>query len=80
MPYGPAIADAAARGDLQEMEAVAQAARHALAAGASGEQGTPAGAASAVQYHPVPPDKAPEVRKALEELERKIAGLRPPTA
>jgi hypothetical protein len=69
-PYGPALADAAARGDYEEMTAHASAAKRALA----GEK--PSG--SGPQYHPVAEHEAGPVRKALEELERKIASLKPP--
>jgi hypothetical protein len=71
-PYGPALADAAARGDHAEMVRTAEAARRALA----GEQPKPGGPGP--HYHPVPPHEADEVRKALAELEKKIANVPKP--
>jgi hypothetical protein len=68
-PYADAIAKAAQRGDLEDMEAHADAARYAIA----GE--TPSEGA-AVKFHKVLDHEIAAVRGALHELEAKIADLR----
>lgn len=77
-PYGPAIWDAAKRGDLEEMERVADAARHAIARGAKDEgvqfEAGASGAAS--HFREVASHEVVEVREALTGLEQKIAELR----
>ena len=70
-PYGPALADATARGDYEEMVRHADATKRAL----SGEQPTYEGPGP--HYHPVPEHEHGPIRKALEYLEEKIAALRP---
>jgi len=70
-PYGPALADATARGDYEEMVRHADAAKKALA----GEQ--PTGEGPGPHYHPVPEHEHGPIRTALEALEKKIASLRP---
>ena len=77
-PYGPAIWDAAKRGDLHEMEHIADAARHALARGAKDEgvkfESATSGAAG--HFRDVASHEAAEVREALTHLEGKIHQLR----
>ncbi|HEV2741194.1 MAG TPA: hypothetical protein VGU66_21725 [Candidatus Elarobacter sp.] len=68
-PYGDAIAKAAQRGDLEDMEAHADAARHAIA-------GEPPPEGAAVKFHKVLDHEVAAVRGALHELENKIAELR----
>ena len=77
-PYGPAIWDATKRGDLHEMEHVADAARLAIARGAK-EEGVQFGVAAEtakVTFHDVAAHEVHEVRSALSALEAKIAELR----
>lgn len=59
-PYGPAIHDAIAASDLQQMKAVAEAARKAL---------------YGVEFQTVTDDQYDEVKEALEALESAIARL-----
>jgi hypothetical protein len=60
-PYGPPLLDAVARGDLNEMKAVAEAARHSL---------------YGVRFSKVEsPKQAEEVRGALDKLEDAIRRL-----
>ena len=59
-PYGPPILDAIASGDLQQMKAVAAAARRAL---------------YGVEFEPVSERNADEVRDALERLDEAIRRL-----
>ena len=68
-PYGDAIAKAAQRGDLEDMEAHADAARHAIA-------GEPPPEGAAVKFHKVLDHEVAAVRGALHQLEAKIAELR----
>ena len=68
-PYGDAIAKAAQRGDLEEMEQHADAARHAIA-------GEPPPEGAAVKFHKVLDHEVAAVRGALHDLEAKIAELR----
>jgi Domain of unknown function (DUF1843) len=77
-PYGPAIWDAAKRGDLQEMEHIADAARLALARGAQ-EEGIKIEATASRAYghfHDVAAHEVVAVREALTHLEGKIHELR----
>jgi hypothetical protein len=62
-PYGPAIHDAIASGDIQRMKAVAEAARKAL---------------YDVKFAAVPEDRIDEVADALRSLAEAIASLDPP--
>jgi len=77
-PYGQAIWDATKRGDLPEMEHIADAARLALAKGAKDEGVTIADTTSkaAGHFHEVAAHEVVEVRNALSGLEQKIAELR----
>jgi hypothetical protein len=77
-PYGPAIWDAAKRGDLTEMENVADAARLAIAQGAkqAGVEFGEAGQNATVHFHAVAHHDVENVRSALSALEQKIAELR----
>jgi hypothetical protein len=77
-PYGPAIWDAAKRGDLHEMEHIADAARHAIARGAASEgvEIKSAAEGGASHFRDVAGHEAGEVREALTHLEGKIAELR----
>ena len=60
-PYGPPLLDAVARGDLNEMKAVAEAARQSL---------------YGVRFSKVEsPEQAKEVRAALDKLEGAIRRL-----
>uniref|UniRef100_A0AAU2JVX8 DUF1843 domain-containing protein n=1 Tax=Streptomyces sp. NBC_00049 TaxID=2903617 RepID=A0AAU2JVX8_9ACTN len=59
-PYGAAIHDAIAENDVQQMRAVAEAARKAL---------------YGVDFAPVPADRRVEVKVALDALESAIARL-----
>ena len=68
-PYGDAIAKAAERGDLEDMEAHAVAARHAIA-------GEPPPENAKVKFEKVVEHEVAAVRGALHELEAKIAELR----
>jgi hypothetical protein len=68
-PYGDAIAKAVQRGDLEDMEAHADAARHAIA-------GEPPPENAAVKFHKVLDHEVAAVRGALHELEAKIAQMR----
>ncbi|HYW53985.1 MAG TPA: hypothetical protein VE826_08445 [Dongiaceae bacterium] len=68
-PYGDAIAKAVQRGDLEDMEAHADAARCAIA-------GEPAPEGAAVKFHKVLDHEVAAVRSALHELENKIAEMR----
>ena len=61
-PYGPAIWDAVHRGDLNEMTAVAEAARKALVP---------------IKFTTVRGNKAVEAKRALTQLEAAIAKLEP---
>jgi hypothetical protein len=70
-PYGDAIAQAAQRGDLQEMEAHADAARRALA----GEEHPPN---AAVRFHQILEHERDAVMNALKQLETKIGEMRKP--
>jgi hypothetical protein len=75
-PYGPAITQAAQRGDLAEMEATANAARIAIAQ--CGEEkltyAEGVGVASAsVQFTACTPDQVAGVAAALKTLEAAIA-------
>ena len=79
VPYGPPIHAAAKRGDLAEMEAVANAARVALAAGnpkfaaaARGVQLAP----GTVRFTPVTDQNEGAVTAALATLETAIANLK----
>ena len=77
-PYGPAIWDAVKSGDLDHMEAVADAARLAIAKGAK-EAGVEfaAGVEQAkVHFHAVAHHDVQNVRSALSALETEIAELR----
>jgi hypothetical protein len=77
-PYGPAIWDAAKRGDLHEMEHIADEARHAIARGAK-EEGVEiksAAESGAAHLHDVASHEVGEVREALTHLEQKISELR----
>jgi hypothetical protein len=73
-PYGPAIWDAAKRGDLAEMEHIADAARLALARGAKEEGVHFADSYSTAKVHfkDVASHEVAEVREALTHLEKKI--------
>ena len=77
-PYGPAIWDAAKRGDLHEMEHIADAARQALARGAKeeGVQFESSTSAAAGHFHDVAAHEVVAVREALTHLEGKIHELR----
>jgi uncharacterized protein DUF1843 len=77
-PYGPAIWDAVKRGDLHEMEHIADAARTAIARGAKQEGVEVAAAAEGAKAHfaDVAGHEVHEVRNALSALEQKIAELR----
>ena len=79
VPYGPPIHAAAQRGDLAEMEAVANAARLALAAGnpkfASAARGV-VPAPGAVTFTPVTERNEGAVTTALATLEAAIARLK----
>jgi hypothetical protein len=77
-PYGPAIWDAAKRGDLHEMEHIADAARLALAKGAkdAGVTFSESASAAAGHFEEVASHQVVEVREALSGLEKKIAELR----
>jgi hypothetical protein len=68
-PYGDAIAKAAQRGDLEDMEAHADAARHAIA-------GEPPPENAVVKFEKVVEHEVAAVRGALHELEAKIVELR----
>ncbi|HEY0382975.1 MAG TPA: DUF1843 domain-containing protein [Candidatus Elarobacter sp.] len=70
-PYGDAIAQAAQRGDLQEMEDHADAARRALA-------GEPHPPSAAVRFHQVLDHEREAVMNALRTLETKIGEMRKP--
>ena len=59
-PYGPPIHDAIASNDLQQMKAVAEAARKAL---------------YGVDFEPVAADRYDEVKEALDALESAIIRL-----
>ncbi|WP_043629089.1 DUF1843 domain-containing protein [Nonomuraea candida] len=59
-PYGPAIHDAIASNDLQQMKAVAEGARKAL---------------YQVDFGPVPAERYGEVKEALEALDAAIIRL-----
>ena len=78
-PYGPPIHAAAKRGDLAEMEAVANAARLALAAGntkfAAAARGISA-VPGAVTFTPVTDQNEGAVTTALATLESAIARLK----
>jgi Domain of unknown function (DUF1843) len=74
-PYGPAITQAAQRGDLAEMHATANAARIALAQ-AGGEKltyGEGAKGPGSVSFAPVTPAQVAEVAAALKTLDEAIA-------
>jgi Asp-tRNA(Asn)/Glu-tRNA(Gln) amidotransferase C subunit len=77
-PYGPAIWDAVKRGDLEEMERVADAARLAIAKGAKQEGVEFAASAeqAIVHFHAVAHHDVQNVRSALSALEMEIAELR----
>jgi Domain of unknown function (DUF1843) len=77
-PYGPAIWDAAKRGDLHEMEHIAEAARLALARGAQQEGLQIESTASKAygHFHDVAAHEVAGVREALTHLEGKIHELR----
>ncbi len=78
-PYGPAIHAAVKRGDLAEMEAVASAARLALAAGNAKFAGAARGVqavAGAATFTPVTEQNEGAVTTALATLETAIARLR----
>ena len=68
-PYGDAIAQAAQRGDIEDMEAHADAARHAIA-------GEPPPENAKVKFQKVLDHEVAAVRGALHELEAKITQLR----
>jgi len=59
-PYGPAIHDAVASGDVQQMKAIAEGARRAL---------------YAVEFEGVTADRYDEVKDALDALEEAIVRL-----
>ena len=59
-PYGTAIRDAIARGSLQELKAVAEAARRSL---------------YDVKFAKAPKAQASEIRDALQELEEAIRNI-----
>jgi hypothetical protein len=77
-PYGPAIWDAVKRGDMHEMEHIADEARHAIARGAKQEGVEIKSASEGAQahFHDVAEHEVVEVRSALTALEGKIAELR----
>jgi hypothetical protein len=77
-PYGQAISDAAARGDLAEMEEIADAARIVLAKSGHHEGVQFEHSASEAHQHfaKVAPQDIGKVREALTELEKKIVELR----
>lgn len=77
-PYGPAIWDAVKRGDMHEMEHIADEARLAIARGAKQESVEVKSAAEGAQahFHEVAERDVHEVRNALTALEAKIAELR----
>ncbi|MBV8298649.1 MAG: DUF1843 domain-containing protein [Candidatus Eremiobacteraeota bacterium] len=77
-PYGPAIWDAAKRGDLQEMEHIADAARHAIARSAAqeGVQISESTSSAATHFRECASHEVVEVREALTHLEGKINELR----
>ncbi len=77
-PYGPAIWDAVKRGDMHEMEHIADEARQAIARGAKQEGVQMQSAADGAQahFHDVADHEVHEVRNALTALEGKIAELR----
>jgi hypothetical protein len=68
-PYGDAIAKAAQRGDLEDMEAHADAARRAIA-------GEPPAEGAVVKFERVVEHEVAAVRGALHQLEAKIVELR----
>ena len=68
-PYADAIAKAAQRGDLEDMEAHADAARHAIA-------GEPPPEGAKVKFERVVEHEVAAVRGALHELEAKIVEMR----
>jgi hypothetical protein len=79
VPYGPPIFAAAKRGDLAEMEAVANAARLALAAGNPKFAGAARGLSAipgAVTFTPVTAQNEGAVTTALASLESAIANLK----
>ncbi len=79
VPYGPPIWGAAKRGDLAEMEAVANAARLALAAGNPKFAGAARGVVpvpGAVTFTPVTERNEGAVTTALAALETAIARLK----
>ena len=63
-PYGPAILDAVATGDLQMMKAIAEAARRAL---------------YGMEFERVSAENETEVRAALEKLESAITRIDRPS-
>jgi Domain of unknown function (DUF1843) len=73
-PYGPAIWDAVKRGDLAEMEHIADQARHAIARGAQAE-GVEITQTTG-HFRDVAAHEVVEVREALTNLEQKICELR----
>ena len=77
-PYGPAIWDAVKSGDIEKMEAVADAARLAIAKGAKqeGVEFQKAAGHAAIQFHAVAHHDVQNVRSALSALETEIAELR----
>jgi hypothetical protein len=68
-PYGDAIAKAAQRGDVEDMEAHADAARYAIA-------GEPPPESAKVKFQKVAEHEIAAVRGALHQLEAKIVELR----
>ncbi len=79
VPYGPPIHAAAKRGDLAEMEAVANAARLALAAGNTKFAAAARGIGpvpGAVSFTPVTDQNEGAVTTALATLETAIARLK----
>jgi hypothetical protein len=71
---GPAIWDAVKRGDLAEMERIADEARHAIVRGAQ-QEGVQLTQATG-HFRDVAEHEVVEVREALTNLEQKIAQVR----
>ncbi|MGD1067359.1 MAG: DUF1843 domain-containing protein [Vulcanimicrobiaceae bacterium] len=74
-PYGPAITQAAQRGDLAEMQATANAARIAIAqaGGAALKYGGDASGPGTVSFTACSPEQVAEIAAALKTLDAAIA-------
>ena len=77
-PYGQAIWDAVKRGDLHEMEHIADQARQAIARGAKDEgvQVEHLAQSGTAHFHDVASHEVVQVREALTNLEQKINEVR----